>query len=54
MRQLISFLELDKMMENVPQLTEDQKLIVEALKAQQEKVRISKRLNPKANSGGPL
>ena len=54
LRQLISFLELDKMMENVPQLTEDQKLIVEALKAQQEKVRISKRLNPKANSGGPL
>ena len=32
------------MMEKVPQLTEDQKLIVEALKARQEKVRISKRL----------
>ena len=34
----------DKMMENVPQLTEDQKIIIEALKAQQEKVRTSKRL----------
>ena len=32
------------MMENVPQLTEDQKIIIEALKAQQEKVRTSKRL----------
>ena len=32
------------MMEKVPQLTEDQKLIVEALKARQEKVRISKGL----------
>ena len=31
-------------MENVPQLTEDQKIIIEALKAQQENVRTTKRL----------
>ena len=37
-------MKLDKIMEKVPQLTEDQKLIVEALKARQEKVRIPKRL----------
>ena len=42
------------MMENVPQLTEDQKIIIEALKAQQENVRTSKRLTVTIPLGSTL